>query len=216
MSAGASVLQRGVVLSILKSSLSDVSDGQLSKKTSMYQVYEPTSRVREKVVFVVRPMFVYGCPAGATQTRYALAFAAAFHLKLIAVCVVDPLGAISVGALLLSQFTAFATVNRACGEKIDGQVFAIAVVVKIASTYHSLFPLGAGSVTVVSVTRLTISAASPLFDSQRRYAVAPVIPVHVNFTGDGTVAPSIGAVSVIDPVGHVGVCAIVKRNVDDC
>src|SRR5207302_1338969 len=94
----------------------------------------------------------------------------------------------------VSQFAAAETVKRRCAEKVESQPL-----LKSVSTYHSSAPLGSCSCWEVPVA-VSVRAARigelPLTEIQSRYPVAPVTALHDNVTGEETVAPSAGELSV--------------------
>ena len=188
----------------------DGSGGHPLKIASTYQMIVPAGMSRFRCMSLVMPTSPNGSPFTEAQTRYARVPGTEVHVKSIGPCVCDPLaGETRVGALFWPQFAERLIVKLPRGEKNDGQLS------KSASICQTALPLGAGRVTLVVVTRPDSCGAPPSMENQMRYAVAPLIPVHAKLTGEGTVVPFVGDVSVIDPIGQF-VAAVENLNSAEC
>src|ERR1700682_5102643 len=95
---------------------------------------------------------------------------------------------------------------------MDGQSVVAVNEGKSASTAHTTLPFGSDTVAFVSVVRASCAGEAPSIDTQRRYEVAPAMPLHEHDTllSPLTVAPLAGALSVIVPVGHVAAVAVLN------
>ena len=101
-----------------------------------------------------------------------------------------------VGELL--QTVGLATMNVPREENVDGQLS------NRASTYQITAPIGSGTPSEVVLELPTNDAiAPPAVAAQTRYELAPLTAVHVNVTGELTLAATAGEMSVGD-CGLVG------------